>query len=300
MTGPWLTWNVCGLGGTTKREVVKKAIQHLKPELLLLQETKLNQQRQRTVEEWESGLQMRHAEVQSVGSAGGLMCLWRENSIQVLSVVTDSKFIFLTVKLPNVEQTVLVGNAYGPHTLLERRNFFEALNSHVVNHTGLVFLAGDFNVVLMGSERSTGGVLKVGDEVFQRFVQDTKLIDLPLQNGEFTWFSGRNDGLWSRLDRWLVSDEVLLFFANISQIVFSWNISDHIAVGLLFGVPDAGPKPFHYFNHWADEEGFNEVVENWWRSSVYQGWSGDVLQQKLKGLRGKIKEWRKGRGVLKK
>ncbi|XP_057452935.1 uncharacterized protein LOC130744800 [Lotus japonicus] len=278
-------------------EAVKKALQQLKPELILLQETKLNEQRKRTVEQWTQSLQMNHVEVQSVGAAGGLMCLWKESSFQVQSVVTDTNFIFLSVKIPNYELPILVGNVYGPHSLAERRVCFEALKVHVLSHTGMVFLGGDFNAVLLGSERSSGGVLDVGDVVFQQFATETNLSDLPLLNGKFTWYSSRNDGLWSRLDRWLVSDEVMLSFSNISQSVYAWNVSDHRAVGLVFGEPDSGPKPFHYFNHWVDDDGFYEVVETWWRSAVYQGWSGYILQQKLKGLKGKIREWRKGKGV---
>lgn len=79
----------------------------------------------------------------------------------------------------------------------------------VMRHGGLVCLGGDFNVVLLGSERSSRGVLDAGDLSFQQFVQDSNLLDLPLTNGEYTWFSSRNEGLWSRLDRWLVSEEVM-------------------------------------------------------------------------------------------
>ncbi|XP_057418726.1 uncharacterized protein LOC130712931 [Lotus japonicus] len=297
MSGPWLTWNVRGLGDTTKREAVKKAILQLRSELLFFQETKLNEQRQRTIEKWTQGLSMNHVEVFSEGAAGGLMCLWRESNLRVLSVVKDVSFIFLTLHVPNIDQTVLVGNVYGPHTLLERRLLFEALKVQVLSHVGMTFIGGDFNAVLLGSERSSGGVLDAGDAVFQQFVHECHLNDLPLLNGKFTWFSGRNDGLWSRLDRWLVSDDVLIFFNNISQTIFDWSVSDHRAVGLSFGVPDAGPKPFYYFNHWVEEDGFNDLVETWWRSAVYQGWSGYVLQQKLKGLRRKIREWRRGRGA---
>ncbi|XP_057415858.1 uncharacterized protein LOC130710563 [Lotus japonicus] len=204
---------------------------------------------------------MQHAESSSVGTAGGLMCLWRESSLQVLTMAIETWFILLTVKLPNIDHTVLIGNVYGPHSATDRR------------------------------------VLDVGDSSFQQFVQDNNLLDLPLNNGDYTWFSSRNQGIWSRLDRWLVSDEVLVTFSNMSQSVLPWNVSDHRAVGLFFGVSDSGPKPFYYFNHWADEEGFNELVESWWRSAVFQGWSGYVLQQKLRGLRGKIREWRRKKGA---
>ncbi|XP_057443208.1 uncharacterized protein LOC130735124 [Lotus japonicus] len=266
MPEPWLTWNVRGLGGTTKREIVKKAIQQLKPELLFIQETKLNEQRQRSIQKWAQGMKFRHVEVYSDGSAGGLLCMWKENNIQVLTVVTDTNFILLTLKIPNYEQPVMVGNVYGPHTVAERRVFFEALYNHILGHVGMVLLGGDFNAVLLGAERSSGGVLDAGDIIFQQFVQDSNLSDLPLMNWDYTWFSSRNDGLWSRLDRWLVSDEVILSFSNISQSVLEWNVSDHRAVSLLFGTPDAGPKPFYYFNHWVEENGFNELVESWWRS----------------------------------
>ncbi|XP_057418410.1 uncharacterized protein LOC130712600 [Lotus japonicus] len=297
MSGPWLTWNVRGLGGVTKREAVKKALLHLKPELVLLQETKLNELRERTVTSWTKSLNMQHAESSSVGTAGGLMCLWRESSLQVLTVAIETWFILLTVKLPNIDHTVLIGNVYGPHSATDRNLCFEALKHRVLRHGGLVCIGGDFNVVLLASERSSGRVLDVGDSSFQQFVQDSNLLDLPLNNGDYTWFSSRNQGIWSRLDRWLVSDEVLVTFSNMSQSVLPWNVSDHRAVGLFFGVSDSGPKPFYYFNHWVDEEGFNELVESWWRSAVFQGWSSYVLQQKLRGLRGKIREWRRKKGA---
>lgn len=83
MSGPWLTWNVRGLGGTTKRGAVKKAVLQARPEILMLQETNLNEQRQQFVSSWMQELIMSHVEVHAVGSAGGLMCLWRENFIQV-------------------------------------------------------------------------------------------------------------------------------------------------------------------------------------------------------------------------
>lgn len=39
----WISWNVRGLGQSLKRGAVKKACSKLKPELILIQETKLNE-----------------------------------------------------------------------------------------------------------------------------------------------------------------------------------------------------------------------------------------------------------------
>lgn len=60
MSSLWLTWNVRGLGGSTKREAVKKIVLLWKTELLLLQETKLNEQLRRIIESWTPGSHMRH------------------------------------------------------------------------------------------------------------------------------------------------------------------------------------------------------------------------------------------------
>lgn len=45
------------------------------------------------------------------------------------------------------------------------------------------------------------------------------------------------------------------------------------------------------------EDGFHKLVEEWWCTSTFEGWSGFVLLQKRKGLKNHIKDWRKGRGV---
>ncbi|XP_057444214.1 uncharacterized protein LOC130736395 [Lotus japonicus] len=201
MSGLWLTWNVRGLGDITNREVVKKAVLQLKPELVLLQETKLNEQRQRTIASWSQSMHMQHAESSSEGSVGGLMCLWWESSLQVLTVAVETWFILLTVKLLNLDNTMLVGNSYGPHSEADRRQCFEALLQRVMRHGGMVCLDGDFNAVFLRVERSSGGVLDAGDLSFQQFVQDSNLLDLLLNNGKYTWFSSRNEGIWSRLDR---------------------------------------------------------------------------------------------------
>lgn len=82
------------------------------------------------------------------------------------------------------------------------------------------------------------------------------LIDLLIRNRGFTWSCTRNNGLWSKLDRWLVNDELVLCLNGVSQAAEEWSISDHRAVSLTVGSTDFGPKPFCFFNHWLLEQGF--------------------------------------------
>ncbi|MCI19303.1 RNA-directed DNA polymerase (Reverse transcriptase), partial [Trifolium medium] len=44
-------------------------------------------------------------------------------------------------------------------------------------------------------------------------------------------------------------------------------------------------------NHWLNHSGFKKVVEESWRCSSITGWMGNVIKEKLKGLKLKIKGW---------
>lgn len=68
---------------------------------------------------------------------------------------------------------------------------------------------------MMRSEGGRGDT--VGDGIFKEFVQENYFIDLPQQNDDFTWGSTRGDGLWSRLDRWLINEDILLSFDDMVQ-----------------------------------------------------------------------------------
>lgn len=99
----------------------------------------------------------------------------------------------------------------------------------------------------------------MGDESFKEFVADLFLIDLPKQNGDYTWGSSRGDGLWSRLDCWLNNEEALLGFDGVMQLQLG--VSDHRAVVLNWGSKDFRPKPFTFYNYWLMEVGFKDMVE---------------------------------------
>jgi hypothetical protein len=54
---------------------------------------------------------------------------------------------------------------------------------------------------------------------------------------------------------------------------------------------DWGLKPFRFNNFWLQNRNFKGVVEEAWRNHGGRGWMGFVLQSKLKGLKGVIREW---------
>ena len=56
----------------------------------------------------------------------------------------------------------------------------------------------------MGGSRST---LTSATEKFLEFIEDLNLIDLPLEGGRYTWLSGMDRPLMSRIDGALVSHD---------------------------------------------------------------------------------------------
>ncbi|XP_057419403.1 uncharacterized protein LOC130713636 [Lotus japonicus] len=247
---------------------------------------------------WAKSLGMEFDYVPAVGVAGGLVSLWRKSALKVVQTKKNQRYLLLFVQFRNSSGIDVVGNVYGPNNVGDRVAFFNSLGADLRMATGSIILGGDFNAILNDGERSgSEEANSVGDASFKSFVEEFELTDLPLRNGDSTWGSTRGGGLWSKLDRWLLNGEAILRLDGACQSVEDWGISDHRVVTLKLGSHDFGPKPFTFFNCWLLEEGFKNLVEVWWNSALVEGWSSFMLQEKLKGLKGEIKEWRLRKGA---
>lgn len=87
----WVSWNVKGLGKASKRFTVKRALSKVKAELILLQETKLAENREKAIQSWANSMNMDFDFVPAQGSAGGLITMWRVGGLQVLRVVIKTQ-----------------------------------------------------------------------------------------------------------------------------------------------------------------------------------------------------------------
>ena len=81
-------------------------------------------------------------------------------------------------------------------------------------------------------------------------------------------------------------------FGGLRQIILSRPTSDHFPVLLEGGrCFKRGPYPFRSENVWIKEEGFKELITDWWNNFEFRGTSSFVLTEKIKALKVKLKAW---------
>lgn len=104
-----------GLGKSTKREAVKKAMSILKTKMILLHETNLKINSVKLIESWARVLDMDFEVFHAKGSAEGLVTMWKKNRPFVVRVCRNPKLLLLLVKFTKATQCCLIGYVYGPH-----------------------------------------------------------------------------------------------------------------------------------------------------------------------------------------
>ncbi|XP_057444859.1 uncharacterized protein LOC130737106 [Lotus japonicus] len=290
----WSSWNVRGLCSAEKRREVKEILKKAKVEIIMLQETKLGDNRYSTGELFAKSLKLCHAKVAASRSAGGLLSCWDSDTFNVVDVILDQRFILLIANVPFMSSTVVIGNVYCPNYVADHRDTFSKLSDEISRLGYGCFLGGDFNSTLNPGERKGGA--DETDSNFWDFAMGLNLLDLPLTNAEFTWFSSRNGGIWSRIDRWLISEDILQELEGINQSAECWGLSDHRAITLEMWAVDFGPKPFRFYNYWMLGDDFNDLVKSWWNSPLVAGWAGASLHERLKSLKNEIKKWKGSKG----
>ncbi|MBA0819414.1 hypothetical protein Gohar_019413, partial [Gossypium harknessii] len=189
---------------------------------------------------------------------------------KVLSISHFCTKHFVAIEGTWVEKGVAASliNVYAPNGCSEQKKVWEEIGE------------------LKESERSNCVGLLTGSKAFNSFIDECKVVDLPLLGKKFTWFGPKNK--MSRLDRFLVEEYWLVRFNDLIQQGYGRSISDHIPILLHNSLVDWGPHPFKFLNTWLDKEECTNLIKD-----VWGGFNGEnmKLAVKLRRLNMAIKQW---------
>ncbi|KAL4278182.1 hypothetical protein GQ457_03G030870 [Hibiscus cannabinus] len=283
----FVSWNIRGLGRWEKKAAVKNVMKKLRVCVLFIQESKLRLVNSKTVRQI-SGLTNKYnfSFIASEGAAGGLISLWDPDFFKCESVVGSKSYIVLIGTLAKQDFKCALINVYGPHDVGERSQMFDNLSKCIFDLQVPVIVGGDFNVVRTKEEKIGVSFHKKAMREFSDFIETMSLVDIPLIGGRFTWSNFREDPSFSRLDRFLISAEVLMLWSDVIQSILPKSISDHNPVCLSMVSSSWGPRPFKWFNFLADDKDYVHCVEK-----VYSESSGVGIGNILRNCKRVSKDW---------
>ncbi|GJY56673.1 RNA-directed DNA polymerase, eukaryota [Tanacetum coccineum] len=127
-------------------------------------------------------------------------------------------------------------------------------------------MMGDFNEVRYKSDRFGSNFNAHGADIFNNFIINSGLEEVPLGGSAYTWCH-KSASKMSKLDRFLVSENLLNTCPNISAITLDRFLSDHRPILLREASFDYGPTPFRFFHFWFDVDGFDKFVTDSWKDA---------------------------------
>ncbi|GJV64336.1 RNA-directed DNA polymerase, eukaryota, reverse transcriptase zinc-binding domain protein [Tanacetum coccineum] len=150
---------------------------------------------------------------------------------------------------------------------------------------------GDFNEVRTSSERFGSNFNQVGAKLFNEFIANAGLVEIPHGGCSYTWCH-KSTNKMSKLDRFLISESLFSTCAGMSSVALDRYLSDHRPILMRESDQDYGPTPFKFYHYWFEYPGFDAFVEKSWKETCNSD-SNDYVRflKKLKLMKERIKFW---------
>ncbi|GJX61597.1 RNA-directed DNA polymerase, eukaryota [Tanacetum coccineum] len=236
----------------------------------------------RIVEEEQNEQEWNNANKGSKDEMSGSVC----SGFFKKSMALQSGSLFFETKMENMNMWC-VKACWGNYT-------FDYAHSDSVGYMveiqyGKVIIMGDFNEVRRKSERFGSAFNVQGAVMFNSFIANAVLEEIPLGGSSFTWCH-KSANKMSKLDRFLISENLFNSFLDICATSLDRFLSDHRPILLRESNYDYGPIPFRYFNHWVELDGFNTFVTDTWNYAPVESNAMRNVMQKFKFLKEEIKK----------
>ena len=246
----YASWNCRGLGSKAKEEALKDIIRINKPDILFVQETKLEDSTLYKARNmfWKNGP---GKAISSRGASGGIATFWDATKFDLLADHCSTHWIYTSLNHKYSGLQVSLFNLYVPNLLSEKTHCWDSLESFLIMHNPRnIILAGDLNVTLSVDEKKGGSPIRdQSREWLEDIILGWDLIDIKPSIGKFTWTNKilGPGHIAARLDRFLVHSDFLTTGLLAFSKILPNCISDHKPILLeLSPEPNLGPIPFWF------------------------------------------------------
>nr|GEV59447.1 RNA-directed DNA polymerase, eukaryota [Tanacetum cinerariifolium] len=229
----------------------------------------------------------------SVGSSGGILCVWEASIFRKdYAIVSDNFIGIYGTWLPSNTKVLFVA-VYAPQSTSLKRVLWEYISSLIAHWKGETIVMGDFNEVRSEEERLGSLFNKSSARSFNHFISSSGLVDVKMEGYSFTW-SHLSATKMSKLDRFLISKGIISLFPSLSTICLDRHLSDHRPILLNEIHTDYGLVSFRVYHFWFKREGFDDMVKLAWNSFSHSD-SNQLIKfkKKLQDLKVIIRRWTK-------
>ncbi|PWA71971.1 SGNH hydrolase-type esterase domain-containing protein [Artemisia annua] len=289
--------NINGVGTTPKKEWVRDLCRENHLNFIGIQEFKTNKEDLDFILSLWGKNNCDFAVKKSCGSSGGIIALWDCSLFQKHNIINNEDgFIAIISDWIKFGIECLMIVVYAPQDVNKKILLWNQLNHLIVNFHGMSTVLGDFNEVHHEHERLGTLFCKRGAALFNGFINNSGLIDLPMGGKKFTRMNKFGTKL-SKVDRILVSHHFTSNWPNAQLTALLRKHSDHCPLVLKTHSTDFGPIPFKFFNSWLLDEDFPSIVSSSWynhhapNSSYQNHHPSTILKSKLQSLKKHIRDW---------
>eukprot|EP00253_Pinus_taeda_P031667 PITA_31667 len=204
--------------------------------------------------------------IDSSGHSRGLAIGYREGRIKCINLWGTKHVMGMEVISPDFSSPFLIVNIYGP--CQGREIFWTDLLAKSLMNSSLMIVGGDLNFSI-GRADAWGPSAREDplSDFFHKVLFDKNLIDPSPIKLKPTWRNRRTgeDRIAKRLDRFLLSEDLISKIPLFQQWVEEVGNSDHFPIFLeLSFPPPKPPAPFKFNSSWLQDPSFNNLFKNTW------------------------------------
>jgi exonuclease III len=194
-------WNVRGLNDDKKCELVRDSLSSNMFDVIFLQETKLQSISHFKKNSFLPTTHDNFEHIDAIGTAGGILTAWNSKNFKCCNTIVKSRSLTVHLHSEISEFHLWATNVYGPTADSERDEFFDDIRQLQPFIDGPWIIAGDFNTVRSGEDRSTGRATLSETSRFNEVIRDLQVQELPLLDRNFTWSNNQDPPILTRIDR---------------------------------------------------------------------------------------------------